>query len=509
MAPKQIYKELEQRVKALDRESVERKRAGKVLRESEELYRLLFNSGNDAVFVHRPTEDCVPGTFIEVNDIACQKYGYTREELLNLTPADLSDPEKIGGYSSRLKKLLAKSHILFETVQITKDGERIPVEINSRLFDLNGRPTVLSIVRDLSSRKQAEEALRESEAQKRAILDASIDRIRYVDEDMRIIWANKPTAVALNMSSEDLVGKTCYRLFMDMETPCDGCPTVKARQTGQIERAVMHHSRVKGVEGESFWDVYCVPLKNDAGKNVNFLQISRNITDRKRAEEQIRALTQELMKAQENERQMLSRELHDRLAQDLSTLKIGLDTLFDNQPEAPSGMRRRVSEFSGLLQESIISVRDLAYDLRPPSLGQLSLAQTIYQYCEGFTEKTGLKVDFTSAGMVDLRLDFYTEINLYRMVQEGLNNVRKHADAGQVTIRLIASFPTIILRIEDDGKGFDVEQRMATITNEKRMGLRSMEERVSLLEGKMRIQSRPTRGTKIHVEVPCKEKTNG
>lgn len=151
-------------------------------------------------------------------------------------------------------------------------------------------------------------------------------------------------------------------------------------------------------------------------------------------------------------------------------------------------------------------IRDLSYDLRPPSLDQLGLVRTILQYVHDFSEKTGLSVDFTSAGMDHLRLDSDTEINLYRLIQEGLNNISKHARANGATIRLIASFPNIILRIEDDGKGFDLKKRLATALNEKRMGLRGMEERVRLLEGKMRIQSRPGKGTRVLIEVPYEER---
>jgi signal transduction histidine kinase len=121
----------------------------------------------------------------------------------------------------------------------------------------------------------------------------------------------------------------------------------------------------------------------------------------------------------------------------------------------------------------------------------------------------GLSIDFFSAGMDDLRLDFDTEINLYRLIQEGLNNIKKHADASRVIIRLVASSPNIILRIEDDGKGFDVEGRLPRASKEKRMGLASMEERGSLLNGNLRIQSRLMEGTKILVEIPYGEKKNG
>jgi signal transduction histidine kinase len=161
---------------------------------------------------------------------------------------------------------------------------------------------------------------------------------------------------------------------------------------------------------------------------------------------------------------------------------------------------------SKTLQASITAVRDLSYDLRPPGMDQLGLIRTVYQYCEDFAAKNNVSVDFYSAGMKDLQMDFDTEINLFRLIQEGLNNIRQHARAGHVVIRLVASSPNIILRIEDDGQGFDVEHRLARSLKEKRMGLSSMEERVSLLEGRMNIRSRPSKGTKILIEVPFRER---
>ena len=120
-----------------------------------------------------------------------------------------------------------------------------------------------------------------------------------------------------------------------------------------------------------------------------------------------------------------------------------------------------------------------------------------------------MKVDFQSAGMKNVRLDSDTEINLYRLIQEGLNNIRKHAGASRATIKLLGASPNIILRIEDEGKGFDMEARIRTQDGEKRMGLRSMAERVSLLQGKMTIQSRPLEGTQIIIKFPYQEKKHG
>jgi signal transduction histidine kinase len=153
-------------------------------------------------------------------------------------------------------------------------------------------------------------------------------------------------------------------------------------------------------------------------------------------------------------------------------------------------------------------VRDLSYDLHPPGMDQLGLVRTVYQYCEDFSEKNKVSVDFYTAGMKNLKLDFDTEINLYRLIQEGLNNIKKHAEASRVVIRLVASSPSIILRIEDNGKGFDVKRRLTRSFKEKRLGLWSMEERASLLGGTISIKSQPSGGTRVFVEVPCKERTD-
>jgi len=242
-----------------------------------------------------------------------------------------------------------------------------------------------------------------------------------------------------------------------------------------------------------------------SGNRKKIIGSVRDITDRLQAEEKIRALNQQLIKAQENERNRIAGYLHDHVAQDLSSLKIGLETLFDNQREVPPEMGTKIGELSKILQDSITAVRDLSYELHPPGMDQLGLVRTVYQYCEDFAEKNNVSVDFYTAGMKDLKLDFDTEINLYRLIQEGLNNIKKHAEADHVIIRLVASSPNIILRIEDNGKGFNVERRLARSFKEKRLGLSSMDERVSLLEGTMSIKSQVSKGTRIFIEVPCKE----
>ncbi|MGB5156473.1 hybrid sensor histidine kinase/response regulator [Desulfobacterium sp. N47] len=240
-----------------------------------------------------------------------------------------------------------------------------------------------------------------------------------------------------------------------------------------------------------------------------YLSVVQDITERKKANENIHMLSQQLLQAQEMERQMISRDLHDKIAQDLSMLKIGCETLIDKNSRPAEDIYSKVSQLSDTLRGIITAVRDMSYELRPPGLDQFGIESTIYQYCKEFSEKTKLNIEFNSAGMGDINLSPDIEINLYRLIQEGLNNIRKHAAASHADIKLVASYPNIIIRIEDNGKGFDVNKRLAGLTNEKRMGLRSMEERVGLLEGKIAVTSQPGKGTKIFIEIPFKEKNNG
>ena len=142
--------------------------------------------------------------------------------------------------------------------------------------------------------KKAVEALRESEAQKKAILDASVDRIRLVDMDMRMIWANKTTTRELNIAPEDLVGQPCYGVFFDNDAPCTLCPSKKAVASGNIEHSIIHHHNSKGIEGETYWDNYSVPIKNESGDIVNLIQITRNITEQVKGEQALSESEKEL-----------------------------------------------------------------------------------------------------------------------------------------------------------------------------------------------------------------------
>ena len=155
-----------------------RKRAEQELKDREEHYRLLFNSGNDSLFVNGFTDEGFPGPFIEVNDVACQRLGYLPEELLRMSPIDVVSNWTPEMDLKVVEELTDKEQSVFERILISKTGTKIPVEISSHLFELDGRPVILSVIRDITERKKAEERIRESLQEKEIMLQEIHHRVK-------------------------------------------------------------------------------------------------------------------------------------------------------------------------------------------------------------------------------------------------------------------------------------------------------------------------------------------
>ena len=342
----------------------------------------------------------------------------------------------------------------------------------------------------------------------RDLAESTLTWIWEIDPHGRYTYSNAVVQAILGYRSEEILGRHCSDFFPDKERVDLWLALSRIMEArGPLSGLVRRLVHIQGYE--VIMESNGIPLLDKRGRLLGYRGMDRDITQRRQAEEHIRLLTRQLLRAQESERQKLSRELHDTIAQDLSSLKIGIETLLDELPHPDPRTRAKVSRLSETLQKTIAAVRDLSYDLRPITLDQLGLVQTIEQYSEEFSERNGIEVDFLAAGMDDLELGYEMRITLFRLIQEGLNNVRKHAEARRIALRLVASYPKIILQIEDDGKGFHVRERMTSAIKERRMGLRSMEERVALLGGTMKLDSRPLLGTRIRIEVPFKETRSG
>lgn len=225
------------------------------------------------------------------------------------------------------------------------------------------------------------------------------------------------------------------------------------------------------------------------------------VAAQRRAEERMRALSQELIMAQENERQRIARELHDHLAQDLSLAKADLERIHCALA-ADAPCRAQTAAIALRLTAAIRGIRDLAYGLLPPGLTELGLVETVLAHCEDFSLRHGIVVDVFADGLAGVDFDFDTQINIYRLIQEALHNVRKHARASRVAIRMLGAYPSLIVRIEDDGCGMDLDSCQAQTGRGRRMGLWSMRERVRLLGGTITFKSRPGQGLQIRIETP-------
>ena len=177
---------------------------------------------------------------------------------------------------------------------------------------------------------------------------------------------------------------------VDFQTPGNNDSNIIILEKVKKEGSITHETRFRTKNGKLL-DVHVNSKLIKLGDRELLIGIWRDITEQKMAEERIHTLSQELIKAQENERRLISRDLHDSLAQDLSSLKIAFETLFDGHNDIPPEIDGKLREVSGILEASIRAVRDLAHYLRPPSLDQLGLVKTIYQYFEDFNDNYGVK----------------------------------------------------------------------------------------------------------------------
>lgn len=231
-------------------------------------------------------------------------------------------------------------------------------------------------------------------------------------------------------------------------------------------------------------------------------QLKAEAEEHDKAQQHILALTQDLIRIQENERQRIARDLHDNVAQDLSSIMLKMETLFDDHADLEGQLKERGEAVAAILSRAISSVRDIAYGLRPPILDQLGLTKALETLCMDAGGKNEFEVDFVATGMDNIDLDYDTQINIYRMIQEAMRNITCHANADKATVRIVKSHPDLLIRIEDNGCGFAVHERASEAITEKRMGLRSMEERARYIGGSMEIQSLEGTGTRVFFRVP-------
>jgi two-component system CheB/CheR fusion protein len=246
----------------------------------------------------------------------------------------------------------------------------------------------------------------------------------------------------------------------------------------------------------------CREVRSTHGELVYYEGTVEDITERKQAEIARDELLAQLVTAQEEERRRIALELHDQLGQDVTALMLGLKALQDSGELA--GANERLQQLLRLANQLGQTAHRLAWELRPSALDDLGLQVTLRNYLEEWTRQFERAVDFHSSGLRD-RLPAQIESGLYRIIQEALTNVAKHAQAGHVSVILERRQGRVLAIIEDDGRGFDPAEVLGGANMARRMGLVGMRERARMIGGELEIESSPDEGTTIYVRVPLTE----
>ncbi|OGO10538.1 MAG: hypothetical protein A2Y93_13120 [Chloroflexi bacterium RBG_13_68_17] len=216
---------------------------------------------------------------------------------------------------------------------------------------------------------------------------------------------------------------------------------------------------------------------------------------------QLRALTMQAITAQEDERKRIARNLHDDTGQALSTLIITLERLETSLPPAASELRPRLQAARELATRTLEDLRKLVYGLRPSMLDDLGLVPAIRWFARSSLEETGAQLTFESFEDTT-RLPPQVETAVFRIAQEAIHNIVRHAQAHRVAIRLDLAGEAVILRVEDDGRGFDVSRTTVEAVRQRRLGLLGIQERVELFGGDLMVDSAPGGGTRLQARVP-------
>ncbi|TAK66363.1 MAG: PAS domain S-box protein [Bacteroidetes bacterium] len=229
--------------------------------------------------------------------------------------------------------------------------------------------------------------------------------------------------------------------------------------------------------------------------------IARDITERKKFQEQLHALTKRVVEAQEEERRSLARELHDDLTQWLSGMKLFIG-LLEEQVASNKTVKNKLRRMKKQIDNKVVDVRRLSMHLRPSTLDDFGLSTALMRLCEDYQKTYRIRCYFNAKGLLYERFSAEVEIAVYRITQEALNNVVKHSKAKKARVSVSWNNPMLNLKIEDNGIGLEPAKTWGARTNGSGLGLVSMRERSELVNGIFHIFSQPGTGTRIDVDIP-------
>jgi PAS domain S-box-containing protein len=477
------------------RDTTDAKRAELALRESEGRYRELFASSPNAMWIY----DIETLRFLAVNNAAVDRYGYTRDEFLAMTIKDIRPAEDVPRLLDDVEATredLAKSR---GWRHLTRAGQIVDVEITSHRLDWEGRPARLVVVNDVTERLRAEAALRESERRFRAL--ATTAPVGIFEVDFR------GACSFLNEQGAEIFGKPAAECrgfgWMEHVHPED-LERLQERWVEGRERGeeIVHELRIVGVDGRVRWiEGAGRPLVDAWGEIRGYIGTLTDVTERRHGEQDRRRLLADLVKAQEDERRRIATEIHDDPVQAMTAVGMRLESL-RRRLNGP-GEAEAVDEVAGTVQETVARLRRLLFELRPPGLDRERLAAALKTQLERLRDETGVRFELDDQMLQEQPLESRTV--LYRIAQEALANVRKHAEATAIHVTLADREEGALLRIRDDGVGFDLD----TVGEERsgHLGLVSMRERAEMAGGWFRVAGSGGRGTIVEAWVPTEEST--
>ena len=356
-----------------------------------------------------------------------------------------------------------------------------------------------ALVSEITERMQTEQAYQRSEGRLAGILDIAEDAIIVANINRTITLFNQGAVRLFGYDADGVLGHSLDLLLPERFREEHSRHIEAFTHSPETARRMAQRRDVFGLkrDGTEFPAEASIS-KLTIGEETTFTVIVRDITERRQTEHQLRSLTTQLITAQEEERRRISRELHDDINQRLAVLVVEMGRLETNFP-VPFGAARL--DFQSLAQRlAAISddVRRIAYQFHPSILDDLGLSEALDQLANAFSENTGIK---TIVVQEDFGESLPQDISscLYRIVQESLANVRKHAKASRVELELTCDDQDITLCIRDSGVGFDLERARI---DHRGLGLVSMRERVQSVHGRFEIQAEPGQGTRILVQIP-------
>ena len=498
MSDKSIEK-LESKIQELSEQLSQAKVQIADLKRSERKYRHFFEKSPTMIYVIDRH-----GVFVNINDAGSQMLGFQNsqdvigkrfDDFFLIDRHDLRQPRRMLERNGAIDQ--------FDTQMKRLDGTLRDVQLTAAL-----RKTVAGkakgyegFVFDITDRKETEKRLAASEIKYKTVLDNSLAAIYMFQDGGYFSYANPRMVSLLGYESVDeIIG----RPFWEIISPED---REKVKQRGlEREKKEIHprryRFRMKKKSGEEIWVDMRASHASYLGRPAavgNFIDITREI----KAEEQVRQLTGRLIEAIEEERRSLANDIHDDFGQRLTLLQFDIEALHNLLPSDLPEPLDICKKVMAQIQQLADAVRDTTSLLRPDMLDHLGLVPTLQWYINDFKHRwPDIRVTFQSIGLKK-RIPSDVELVLYRVFQEGMNNISKHAQARQVNLQLTYSHPDIIFIVKDNGCGFLVnDDGMPSDTHRKGIGLLSMKERVASVGGFMAIHSSPGTGTALRIKVP-------